>query len=124
MAKTKLTTVDEYIAAAPREAQKKLREIRTILKKVAPKAKEGLKWGHPAFEDKRILFTYAAFKSHLNFFPTGPALAPFKEELADYNTSKDSVQFSYDKPLPKALIRKIAEYRVKDVKEKDAHWKY
>ncbi|GJQ20750.1 MAG: hypothetical protein HBSIN02_11050 [Bacteroidia bacterium] len=53
------------------------------------------------FEGGRILFSYAAFRSHLNFFPTGPALKPFRKELAKYKTGKDSVQFPYDRPLPK-----------------------
>jgi uncharacterized protein YdhG (YjbR/CyaY superfamily) len=124
MSKTKPTTVDEYIKAAPEEAQEKLREIRAVLKKVAPKAKEGLKWGNPVFEEGRILFSYSAYKSHLNFSPTGPAMKPFKEELAKFKTGKDTIQFAYDKPLPKALIRKIAGFRAKQVKENDARWMY
>ena len=124
MPKTKPTTVDEYIKAAPDVAQAKLKEIRAILKKVAPKAKEGLKWGNPVFEEGRILFSYSAYKSHLNFSPTGPAMKPFKEELSKFKTGKDTIQFAYDKPLPKALIRKIAAFRAKQVKENDALWMY
>ena len=124
MPKIKPKTVTEYINAAPKQGQRKLREIRAILKKAAPKAKETLKWGSPVLEDKRILFAYSAFKSHLNFMPTGPAMVPFKKELAKYTTGKDTIQFPYDKPLPKALIRKIAAFRVKQVREKDARWMY
>ena len=54
--------------------------------------------------------------------PTKTTLNSFKEELAAYTTGKDTIQFPYDKPLPKALIRKIAAYRAKDVKENDARW--
>ena len=122
MQKIKPTTVEEYIKAAPKEAQEKLREIRDILKKVAPNATEALKWGAPVFEEKRILFAYTAFKSHLNFMPTQSSLEPFKKELADYKTGKDTIQFPYGKPLPKMLIRKIAAYRAKDVRENDARW--
>ena len=117
-------TVTEYINAAPKEAQQSLREIRTILKAVAPKAKEVLKWGTPVFEEKRILFAYAAFKSHLNFMPTRSALLPFREELAGHKTGKDTIQFPYDKPLPKRLIKKIAAFRARDVRENDARWLY
>lgn len=124
MPKIKPTTVDEYIDAAPKQAQEKLREIRAILKEVAPNATQTLKWGSPVFEEKRILFAYAAFKSHLNFMPTHPAMEPFKEELAAYTTGKDTIQFPYDKPLPKALIHKIAAYRARDVRENDARWMY
>ncbi|MEX1238112.1 MAG: DUF1801 domain-containing protein [Cyclobacteriaceae bacterium] len=122
MPKTKATTVTEYLNAAPREAQEKLHELRSILKKVVPNAKETLKWGSPVFEEKRILFAYTAFKSHLNFMPTRSAMEPFTEELANYTTGKDTIQFPYDKPLPKALIRKIAAYRARDVRENDARW--
>lgn len=124
MPKTKPKTVEEYIEAAPQHAQKKLREIRAILKKVAPGAKEILKWGSPVFEDGRILFSYSAHKSHLNFSPTGPAMEPFQEELAKFKTGKDTVQFPYDRPLPKVLIRKLAAFRAKQVKESDARWMY
>jgi uncharacterized protein YdhG (YjbR/CyaY superfamily) len=124
MPKTKPSTVTEYIKASPKEAQETLREMRAILKKVAPNATETLKWGSPVFEEKRILFSYAAYKSHLNFMPTRPAMEPFKKELADYTTGKDTIQFPYDKPLPKALIRKIAAFRVKQVRENDARWMY
>ena len=124
MPKIKPTTVDEYIDSAPQEAQEKLREIRAVLKNVVPSARETLKWGSPVFEEGRILFSYSAHKSHLNFSPTGPAMEPFKEELAKFKTGKDTIQLPYDKPLPKALIRKIAAFRLKQVKENDARWMY
>jgi uncharacterized protein YdhG (YjbR/CyaY superfamily) len=122
--KGKPSTVDEYIQAAPDQAQDKLREMRAILKQVAPEAKERLKWGQPVFEGDRILFAYAAFKAHLNFVPTGPALAPFKAELSEYETGKDSIKFPYDQALPRELIERIAAYRVMDVRENDARWMY
>ncbi len=122
MAKAKPATVDEYIAAAPKEAQAHLREIRALLKKVAPKATETIKWGSPVLEENRILFSFTAHKSHLNFMPTRTTLEPFKKELTDYKTGRDTIQFPYNKPLPKQLIRKIASYRVKDVRENGALW--
>jgi uncharacterized protein YdhG (YjbR/CyaY superfamily) len=124
MAKAKPTTVDEYVEAAPQEGRKLLRELRAILKKASPGATEDLKWRVPVLEKKRILFAYSAHKSHLTFVPTGPALAPFKKELAGYKTGKDSIQFPYDEPLPKPLIRRIAAYRVKQVEQNDARWMY
>ena len=122
MPAVKPKTVDEYINAAPPEAQEKLMEIRSILKQVAPKATEALKWGSPVLEEKRILFAYTAFKSHLNFMPTHRALDHFKKELKEFTTGKDTIQFPYNKPLPKTLIRKIALHRAKDVRENDAKW--
>lgn len=122
--KKKPTNVEEYLQAAPEAGQEKLKELRTILKEVAPAAKELLKWGKPALESKTILFAYSAHKAHLSFIPTGPALKPFEKELSGYTVKKDSVQFSYNKPLPKELIRKIAAFRKRDVEERDAKWKY
>lgn len=120
--KKKPSTVAEYIAAAPKLGQKKLREMRSILKKAVPKATEAVKWGSPVFEESRILFAYAAYTSHLNFMPTPSALKPFKKELAKFTIGKGSIQFPYDKPLPTALIRKIALFRAKELREKDAKW--
>ena len=124
MQKIKPSNVDEYIDAAPLIAQEKLREIRSILKKIAPDAIEMLKWGNPVLIEKRILFSYSAYKKHINFMPTGPAMKPFEKELSGFSTGKDTIQLPYDKPLPISLIQKIAEYRVKDVKENDAKWMY
>ena len=122
MAKSRANTISEYIAAAPKEAQKNLKELRSILKEVAPTAVEAIKWGAPVYEEKRILFSFSAHKTHINFMPTRTSLEPFKDELKDYKTGKDTIQLPFDKPLPKALIKKIAKYRAKDVRENDARW--
>ncbi|HYG52778.1 MAG TPA: DUF1801 domain-containing protein [Flavobacteriales bacterium] len=124
MPATKPATIKAYIAAAPKEGQKHLKELYDILKKVAPKAREGIKWGSPVFEENRILFAFTAFKKHVNFMPTGPTLQEFKKELEGFKCGKDTVQFPYDRPLPKALIKQIAQYRAHDVRENDAKWMY
>ena len=118
----KPATADEYIKAAPPQARSRLSELRLLLRSVAPKAKETLKWGSPVFEEDRILFAYAAFRTHLNFMPTPSAMQPFKKELARFTTGKGSIQLPYDKPLPKALIRRIAACRLKELREKDVRW--
>jgi uncharacterized protein YdhG (YjbR/CyaY superfamily) len=122
MARIKASTVDEYIERAPAEAKKNLTELRSILREVAPDTKEAIKWGSPVFEEKRILFAISAFKSHLNFMPTRSTIVAFEDQLKDYLTGKDTIQFPYDKPLPKELIRKIAHHRARDVRENDARW--
>jgi len=116
--------VEEYIEQLPEISRGKMKQLRAILKSVAPNAKEGLKWGKPVFESEVILFAYSAHKSHWSFIPTGPALKPFERELAKFETKKDSIQFSYDNPIPENLIRKIAEYRKKEVEERGAKWYY
>lgn len=118
----KTTTIAQYIEAAPREAQRNLREMYAILKKVAPKAKEAIKWRAPVFEEKRILFAFPAFRSHLSFVPTPSVMKAFRKELAKYKTGKGTVQFPHDERLPRALIRRMARLRVKELREKDARW--
>lgn len=115
--KPKVTTVDEYIKSAPPAAQSMLKELRKILKSVKPDATEAIKWGYPVLIGKRILFSFSAFKTHINFMPTRSSLNPFLKELKPYKTGKDTIQFNYDEPLPHELITKIAKYRVQEVEE-------
>ncbi len=117
-------TVPEYIAAAAPEARPLLRELRALLRKVAPEAAEAIKWGQPVYEQQRILFSFSAHKSHVNFMPTGPALLPFKKDLADFKVGKDTIQLPLGAPLPKALIRRVAAYRLRQVRDFDARWMY
>src|SRR5690606_27863722 len=95
MALSKPKTVDEYIRAAPEHAWEKLNELRSLLKSVAPNASEDLKWGQPVLVEKRILFSYSAFKKHLTFMPTGRALIPFADELAAFKTGEHTIQLPY-----------------------------
>jgi uncharacterized protein YdhG (YjbR/CyaY superfamily) len=122
MPKIRATTISEYIRAAPKEIQPKLKELREILKQAAPKSTEAIKWGSPVFEEGRILFSFSLHKTHINFMPTRSTLEHFTEELADFKTGKDTIQLPFDKPIPKALIKKIAKFRARDVRENDARW--
>ena len=114
--------VSAYIEAQPKEAQTRLREMRACLGKAAAGAEESLKWGMPAFSQKRILFTYAAFKDHISLFPTPSAVKAFAASLSSFKTSSSTIQFPLDRPLPRALIRKIALFRIGECREKDARW--
>jgi uncharacterized protein YdhG (YjbR/CyaY superfamily) len=116
-------TISEYIKAAPKESQNKLREIYAAIKVSAPDTKEGLKWGMPAFYHKRILVTFAAFKYHIGFYPTPSAVKAFKKNLGKYKIATGSIQFPLEKPLPLPLIKKITKFRVKESKEEDAKWR-
>lgn len=120
----KPTTVDEYMQTVPAEAREKLEELRSLLKTAAPDGKDVIKWGYPALMGKRIYFSYSAHKAHINFIPTRTTIDAFKEELSGYIVGRDSVQFSLDKPLPKSFIKKLAEYRVKEVNEDSSLWKH
>ena len=121
--KARPKTVTEYIAAAPKAAQKKLREMRACIRKSAPGAKESLKWGMPAFSYQRILVTFAAFKRHIGFYPTPSAVSVFAKDLSKFATAKGSIQFPLEKPLPLPLIRKVTAFRVRESIEVDRKWK-
>jgi len=116
-------TITEYINAAPKDAWKKLREMRTCIRKAAPGAEEGLKWGMPAFSYRRILVTFAAFKYHIGFYPTPAAVRAFSKELTRFATAKGSIQFPMEKPLPLSLIKRITTFRVRQAIEEDGKWR-
>ena len=124
MAGTRPTTVAAYIRAAPREGQPHLRRLYALLRKVAPDAEATIKWGTPFFIEPRFLFAFSAHKAHLNFTPMAAGLNPFRKELKGYKATKQMLQVPYDKPLPEALIRKIARARVRAVRARkdDGFW--
>jgi uncharacterized protein YdhG (YjbR/CyaY superfamily) len=121
--KARPKSITEYINAAPKEARKKLREMRACIRKSAPGAKESLKWGMPAFSYRRILVTFAAFKQHIGFYPTPSAVSAFAKDLSRFATATGSIQFPLEKPLPLLLIRKITAFRVRESIEQDKKWR-
>lgn len=121
--KERPATIAEYISAAPAHARKKLREMQACIRKAAPGATEGLKWGMPAFSYKRILVTFAAFRHHIGFYPTPSAVKAFAKHLTKFSTASGSIQFPLEKPLPLPLIRKITAFRVEECLKEDKKWK-
>jgi uncharacterized protein YdhG (YjbR/CyaY superfamily) len=122
MASERPTTIAEYIRAAPRDAQPHLRRLYAILKNVAPEAEEVIKWGTPFFVEPRFLFAFSAHKAHCNFAPSADVLKAFRKELEEHKTTKNFLQIPYDKPVPVALVRKIAKYRLRNMSDGDAFW--
>ncbi len=100
-----------------------MREMRILIKKCAPGATEAIKWGLPSFSYERMLVAYGAFKYHIGFYPTPSPIKAFAKELKKYTQARGSVQFPYDKPLPLALIKKMALLRVKESLETDVKWR-
>ena len=121
--KTRPKSITEYIQAAPKEARKKLREMRASIRASAPEATESLKWGMTAFSYRRILVTFAAFQHHIGFYPTPSAVKAFAKDLAKFVTADASIQFPLEKPLPLPLIRKIVAFRVRESTERDRKWR-
>jgi uncharacterized protein YdhG (YjbR/CyaY superfamily) len=108
------TTIDQYIAGFPPEIQVILSKLRAAAKKAAPQAMEKISYQMPAFYLNGNLVYFAAFKNHIGFFPTSSGVAAFQKELAKYATSKGTVHFPLDKPLPLDLIKRIVRFRVKE----------
>lgn len=112
-------TVDEYLARVPEPARVRLAQMRAAIRSVTPReAAEIISYGIPAFKHKVVLVWYAAFASHCSLFPTAAGIEAFKKELQGYRTSKGTIHFPTDKPLPLALIKKIVRARVAAQAEK------
>jgi len=120
MQNTQFTSPDEYISAQPELVQPMLQQMRTLIRKAAPDAQEAISYGMPAFKQNGVLVFYAAWKSHLGFYPSGSGIADFETELRPYKTSKGAIQFPLDQPLPAELIAKIVKFRVAENAEKAA----
>jgi uncharacterized protein YdhG (YjbR/CyaY superfamily) len=106
--------VDKYLAAVSEPARSTLNTIRaTIRSAVPPEAAEGISYGIPVFKYKGALVWFAAFSKHCSFFPGSlAAIAASKNELKDYQTSKGTIRFPVDKPLPATLVRKLVKARI------------
>lgn len=104
--------IDEYISECPPNVQILLNQIRTAIKKAAPKATEVISYGMPAFKQNKVLVYFAAGKNHIGFYPTPKPIIVFSKELEGYKTSKGAIQFPLDKKIPLTLISKIIKYRV------------
>ncbi len=116
--KKDITTIDEYIAMFPEDVQKKLQEVRKTIHAAAPEAKERISYKMPAFTLDGNLVYFAAFKSHIGFYPIPLGMEAFKEDLSKYKQGKGSVQFPLDEPLPLDLIRRIVIFRAEENKKK------
>ena len=106
-------SVDEYLAATPQPARAQLVKLRSAIRSALPaEATQVISYKIPAFKLKKILVWFAAFQDHCSLFPTAAVLQQFKSELAGYKTSKGTVQFPLDKPLPVPLIKKLVKARL------------
>ncbi len=94
-------TVRDYLAAVPPDARAALKKLRRTIKAAAPKATEAISYGMPAFKYMGTLVYYAAFKDHCSFFPASTTvMRRFAAELKGHDTSKGTIRFTANKPLP------------------------
>ena len=115
MKKSDFKTIDQYISTFPKEVQDLLRTFCQAVKKAAPEAQETISYQMPTFKlNGKNLVHFAAFKSHIGFYPVPSGIVAFKKELSAYKQGKGSVQFPLDQPLALELVTKIVEFRVKE----------
>jgi uncharacterized protein YdhG (YjbR/CyaY superfamily) len=106
--------IDEYLARVPEPARTTLNRIRAMIRSVVPaEATEAISYGMPAFKYKGALVCFAAFSDHCSLFPMNAALIKtFAKELEGFETSKGTIRFPMDKPLPASLVKKMVKTRV------------
>jgi uncharacterized protein YdhG (YjbR/CyaY superfamily) len=114
MAKKKPKTIDEYLANVRPDERKTLQKLRQTIQTAVPEAEECISYGIPAFRlDRRFLAFFGAWANHCAFYPGSAAtLKNFRNELRNFQTSKGTIRFSPDKPLPAALVKKLVKTRV------------
>lgn len=100
-------TIDEYIANFPPEVQEKLQQMRQTIAAAAPEAKEKISYGIPTFTLNGNLVHFGGYPTHIGFYPGPAGVSEFKEKLSAYETSKGTIKFPLDKPLPLDLVREI-----------------
>jgi uncharacterized protein YdhG (YjbR/CyaY superfamily) len=107
-------TIDEYLAAIPADKRAALEKLRKTIKAIAPNAEECISYRLPAFRlNGKMLVAFGAAASHCAFYPMSAAtVEAFKEDLKKYETSKGTIRFQADKPLPAALVRELVKARI------------
>lgn len=109
--------VDEYLGALDEPSQSTLRELRATILDLVPDAEQGLAYGVPAFRvDGRVVAGFAAFKHHLSYFPhSGDVLEQLGDAVAGYATSKGTLKFDPDEPLPRPLVEQLVRARLREI---------
>tara|TARA_R100000697_G_C5412996_1_gene188403 strand:+ start:279 stop:647 length:369 start_codon:yes stop_codon:yes gene_type:complete len=113
--------VDQYISGFSDEVASVLSEIRTLIQQAASNSEECISYGIPTFKlNGKSLVHFAAYKKHIGFYATPTGHTEFAKELSQYKQGKGSVQFPLSQPMPLNLIRRIVEFRMKEVLKTNA----
>jgi len=112
----KPSTIDKYIDNHPPEVREILCTLRHTIHEKAPDAAETINYGIPTFKlQNKNLVHFAAYKKHIGFYPSPSGIEAFADELAKYESSKGSVKFPIDLPLPLDLVQRIVAFRVSEI---------
>lgn len=113
--RAKPKTIDEYLAGLSVGKRAALEKLRKDIRAAAPKAEECISYSIPAFRlDGRVLVFFGAASRHCSFYPGAYPIEALKEQLAGYETSKGTIRFSEDEPLPTRLVRKLVKARIEE----------
>jgi uncharacterized protein YdhG (YjbR/CyaY superfamily) len=111
--KTRVKTVDEYLATLSDDKRAALEKLRKTIRAAAPDAEECISYQLPAFRLNGMLVAFGATANHCAFYPmSASTVAAHKDDLKDYDTSKGTIRFQPDHPLPAALVRKLVKARI------------
>jgi uncharacterized protein YdhG (YjbR/CyaY superfamily) len=112
--KKTLNEIDTYISILPLKTQKRLSEIRLLIKQAAPAAEEIISYQMPAYKLHGMLVYFAGYKNHIGFYPTASGIKQFELEIVAYKHSKGAVQFPINEPIPAELVTRIVAFRIKE----------
>lgn len=119
MAKTNFHSIDEYIAACPPDSQAYLQEIRKLIRRLAPDAKERISYQIAAFErNGRNLIHFAGWKKHVSLYPVPAGSEAFERQIAKYVDGKGTLKFPLVEPLPIKLIERVVKLHLEANKKK------
>lgn len=113
--RARINDVEKYLDSVPPEARATLEKLRKTIRTMVPTAVEVISYDVPTFKlDGRMLVSYAAFKNHCSFFPGAAPIKAHAKDLKSYVTSKGTIRFPSDKPLPATLVKKLVKTRIKE----------
>ena len=109
--------IDRYLATLDEPKRSTLEALRESILAILPEAEQCISYGVPAFKvNGKTVAGFAAFKNHLSYLPhSGSVLATLHDDVARYETSKGSLRFAVDKPLPKRLVKKLVSARLREL---------
>jgi uncharacterized protein YdhG (YjbR/CyaY superfamily) len=106
-------TIDEYLAALSADKRAALESLRKTIRAAAPDAEECISYQLPAFRQNGMLVGFGATAKHCAFYlMSSSTVEAHKEELKDYDTSKGTIRFQADNPLPAPLVQKLVKARI------------
>ena len=115
MTKSKVKTIDDYLEGLPADKLASLQKLRKTIRAAAPKAEECISYQIPAFRLNGMLVGFGATAKHCAFYPMSSTIVTaHKKDLVKYETSKGTIRFQPEKPLPAALVRKLVKARIKE----------